>query len=192
MPVDRADLAARIAATTGGDTVRGLIFEAAFDVAIRHGSEPLARLCDPAGTGQRALFHSFPVSDLLRLSWDLAGRLEERLGSAEEVFFQIGRQATARVYDSMVGRTFLALGPSPRMLLDQTPAAYRAMASFGERTVTWVDERHAQIHFTGDFLHPQHHRGIFMEALERLRLPAPSVEVRPAGFLATVYELSWG
>jgi uncharacterized protein (TIGR02265 family) len=191
MPADRADLAARLAVATDADTVRGLIFQAAFDVAVRHGGEALARACDPAGTGQRSLFHAFPVADLLQLSWSLADHLEGTLGGAEQVFFQIGRQATAQVYGSLVGRTFLALGGEPRTLLNQTPAAYRAMASFGERTVTWAGERHARIQFSGDFLHPQHHRGIFMAALERLAVRTPAVEAQPAGFLATTYDLTW-
>jgi len=191
VPADRQDLAARLAATTPADTVRGLIFSAAFDVARQHGDEALAVGADPARKGKRADFLSYPARDYLELAWNLADRLEEQLGGIDGVFFELGYRALANVMGSMLGHTILTFGRTPRTLLGQVPSGYRATVSYGERRLTWEGERRARIDFERDFLVPPFHCGVLTALLDAVGAQRPSVTGRQVGFLAARYDVSW-
>lgn len=192
MPADRLDLAARIAAATREDTVRGLGFNAAFDVVREHADEPTVLLCDPAARGKRADFSSYQVPDLLQVLWAVADRLERKLGSVEEVFFQIGYRATAGVLGSMLGHTLLAFGRSPRALLSQVPAAYKATTGYGQRFVTWEDERTCRLDFEREFLPLAHLRGSLQAGLDATGDAKASLEATSPGFMKATVRIRLG
>jgi len=191
MPADRADLAARLAAATKDDTVRGLVFNAAFDAVREHADEAAALACDPAGKGKRSDFLSYPVTDYLRLAWAVADRLEGPLGGVDAGFFQMGYRATANVLGSMLGATLLAFGRNPRTILAQSPAAYQATVSYGRRSLRWAGERHARLEFSRDFMVVPFHRGVLQAALDGTDASGIQVEGRVTGFLEAVYDVTW-
>jgi len=191
MPTDRRDLSTRIAAATRADTVRGLIFNAAFDVAREHGGDALALAVDPLAKGKRTDFLSYPVADFLNLSWSLAERLAVKLGGADAAFRQMGYRATSNVLGSMLGTTMLAFGRSPRALLSQASSAYRGTVSYGERTLTWEGPSRARFVFTRDFMNAPFHEGVLRAALDGTGAAGPSVVGRATGFLSLEFEISW-
>lgn len=191
MPTDHADLAARLAAASKDDTVRGIVFNAAFDVLREHADEAAVLACDPTGKGKRSDFLAYPVTDYLKLAWAVADRLERQLGGADAAFFQMGYRSTANVLGSMVGATILTFGRKPRTLLSQTPSAYKATVSYGQRFVTWVGERHARLEFVRDFLVVPFHRGALQAALDGTQARNVRVEGQVTGFMQAVYDVTW-
>lgn len=192
MPADRLDLAARLAAATKDDTIRGLAFNAAFDVVREHADEATVLLCDPSGRGKRADFSSYPVTDLLQVAWAVADRLERKLGGPEEAFFQIGYRATAGVLGSMLGTTLLAFGRTPRALLSQVPTAFKATTGYGQRFVTWEGEAAARVDFDHEFLPLAYLRGTIMAGLEAASAKQPRVEGSVPGFMKATFQVTWG
>jgi len=191
MPADPAALSARLAAANKEDTVRGLIFEAVFDLLREHGGESAVLACDPAGKGKRPDFLSYPVADYLRLAWAAADRLEPALGGVDAAFFQMGYRATANVLGSMLGATLLTFGRNPRTLLSQSPSAYKATVSYGQRFLTWVGDRHARLEFVRDFLVVPFHCGVFQAVLDATGAKGARVEGRVTGFMQAVYDVTW-
>jgi len=192
MPADPADLQRRIAATTPGDTVRGLIFNASFQVIREMGGGAAVEECDPAGTGSRVDFFAYPAADYLRLAWAAANRLEPKAGSAEKVFFALGRRSGSGVLSSTLGKTLVTLsGMDPRRLIGFTAAAYRATVSYGERTVAWKGERHAHVTFRRDFMVPPYHCGVFTGAVEAVGGKNVKVTGSQTGFLEAEYQVTW-
>lgn len=191
MPADRLDLAARTAAATKDDTIRGLAFNAAFEVAREHADDATALQCDPAGKGKRADFSAYPVTELLQVAWAVADRLERKLGGVDEVFFQIGYRATAGVLGSMLGSTILAFGRSPRALVGQVPSAFKATTGYGQRFVTWEGEQAARIEFDHEFLPLAYLRGTIQAGLDAASGKDPVVEGTAPGFMKAVFKVSW-
>jgi uncharacterized protein (TIGR02265 family) len=191
MPADRLDLAARIAAATREDTIRGLAFNAAFDVVREHADEATVLLCDPAGKGKRADFSAYPVPECLQVLWAVSDRLERTLGSPEEVFFQIGYRVTAGVLGSMLGHTLLAFGRSPRALISQVRAAYKATTGYGQRFVAWSGEASARVDFDHEFLPLAYLRGTIQAGLDATRCTTTSVDGAAPGFMRATFQVSW-
>jgi uncharacterized protein (TIGR02265 family) len=191
MPTDRADLAARLAAANKDDTVRGIAFNAAFDVLREHADEAAALGCDPTGKGKRSDFLAYPVTDYLKLAWAVADRLEPVLGGVDAAFFEMGYRCTAGVLGSMVGATILTFGRKPRTILSQAPSAYKATVSYGQRYLTWVGERHARLEFVRDFLVVPYHRGVLQAALDGTKAAKVNVDGRVTGFMQAVYDVTW-
>lgn len=191
MPADRLDLAARIAAATKEDTIRGLAFNAAFDVVREHADEATVLLCDPAGKGRRADFTSYPVTDLLQVAWAVADRLERKLGGPEEAFFQVGYRTTAGVLGSMLGHTLLAFGRSPRALVSLLPNAYKATTGYGQRFVTWEGEAAARIDFDHEFLPLAFLRGTIQAGLDAASSKSTSVEGSAPAFMKARFQVRW-
>jgi uncharacterized protein (TIGR02265 family) len=191
MPADRIDLAARVAAATKDDTIRGLAFNAAFDVVRAHADEATVLLCDPSGKGKRADFSSYPVPELLEVVWAVADRLERRLGSPEDVYFQIGYRATAGVLGSMLGHTLLAFGRTPRALLSQVPSAFKATTGYGQRFVTWDGEQACRIDFDHEFLPLAYLRGTIQAGLDAAGGKNASVVGAVPGFMKATFEVRW-
>jgi len=191
MPADRIDLAARTAAATREDTIRGLAFNAAFDVVREHADEATVLICDPAAKGKRADFSSYPVPELLQVVWAVADRLERKLGSVDEVFFQIGYRATAGVLGSMLGHTLLTFGRTPKALLSQVPTAFKATTGYGQRFVTWQGETACRIDFDHEFLPLAYLRGTIQAGLDAASGKNPSVEGEVPGFMKARFQVRW-
>lgn len=191
MPADRLDLAARLAAATRDDTIRGLAFNAAFDVVREHADEATVLHCDPTGKGKRGDFSSYQVTDLLQVAWAVADRLERKLGSPEEVFFQIGYRSTAGLLGSMLGHTMLAFGRTPRALVSLVPNAYKATTGYGQRFVTWDGEAAARIDFVHEFLPLAYLRGTIQAGLDAASGQRTSVEGTVPGFMKASFQVHW-
>lgn len=192
MPADRSDLAARLAATTREDTIRGLAFNSAFDVVREHADEATILLCDPTGKGKRSDFISYPVADFLGVLWAVADRLERKVGGPDEVFFQVGYRATAGVLGSMLGHTLLTFGRTPKAVMTQVPTAFKATAGYGQRFVTWQGERHATVEFEREFLPVAYLRGALRAGLDATGATNPVVEAQDARFMRVVFDVTWG
>lgn len=190
MPADRQDLAARLAAATRDDTVRGVMFNALFDVVRERGSDALARQIDPDGTAKRTEFFSYPVASYLQLAWDGADALARE--PFDDVLYAFGHRGCAGVLGSRLGKTLLAFSSATfEGLLRQTANAYRGAVSYGDRSVEWVAPRHARITFRRDFLVPPFHCGVFAAGAEVIAAQGARVTGTQTGFLEAVYEVAW-
>lgn len=186
------DLDARLAAATPRDTVRGVIFNAAFSLVEDLAGKPSAAECDPTGKGHRNEFFSYGVAEYLRLAWAAADRLAGRLGCRERVFWELGDRAARRWLASPLGVTFLAFaGRDPRRLLTNAASGYRLVVSYGTRTTEWIEERHARLRFQHDFLVPPFHCGVITAALEEASRIRVRAEGRQVGFLEAEYDVTW-
>lgn len=190
MPADRKDLAARLAAATPADTVRGVMFNAMFDVIRERGSDALARQVDPDGSAKRTDFFSYPVASYLQVAWDASDALS---GVAfDELLHAFGHRGCAGVLGSRLGKTLIAFSnASFEGLLRQTANAYRGAVSYGERSVEWVAPRHAKITFRRDFLVPPFHCGVFAAGAAAIGAPNAQVTGTQTGFLEALYEVRW-
>jgi uncharacterized protein (TIGR02265 family) len=188
---DRQDLERRLSAATPSDTVRGIVFNAVFDVAREGAGDEAARRCDPARKGSRVDFFSYPVAEFLRITWNVADVLARDL-PFDETLRRIGLKAGGGVLGSPLGKTLATIaGMDPRRLMAQTPAGYRATVSYGERIVEWVSERHVRHTFRRDFLVPSFHCGVFVGALQAIGARGARAEGRQTGFLEAVYDVTW-
>ncbi len=192
MPADRNDLARRIAAATEADTTRGLNYNTVFAMVREHLGEQAAREIDPAGKGARVDFFSYAIAEYLRVTWDAADRLEERLGNVAAFWEELGRRTVAGFLASMLGRTIFALaGRDPHRVVSAGPAGYRGAVSYGERSVEWLGERHARLVFRRDFMPARFHGAVMLHALHATDAKDPRVEARDTGPLDSEYELTW-
>lgn len=193
MPVDRQDLAARIAAATPADTVRGLVFNAIFDTVEEHLGKAAATALDPLRKGHRTDFFSFPVVDFLRLAFDAADALERKLGSTAAGFQAIGYRAASNTFGSMVGATIVALAGKEgvRTLLANAASAYRTTVSYGDRRLEWLAPNHARFTFRRDFLVPPFHAGVFLAAVEAFGARGAEVHGEQTGLLDATYDVRW-
>lgn len=191
MPADRKDLVARLAAATPADTVRGVMFNAMFDVLRERGSDALARQVDPDGTAKRTEFFSYPVASFLQIAWDGADALPRQ--PFDDLLYAFGHRGCAGVLGSRLGKTLIAFSnASFEGLLRQTANAYRGAVSYGDRSVEWVAPRHARITFRRDFLVPPFHCGVFAAGAAAIGAPDARVTGTKTGFLEAVYEVQWG
>jgi uncharacterized protein (TIGR02265 family) len=193
MPSDRTDLDQRLTASTAKDTVRGVVFDALFGVVREHASPSAVLAVDPLRRGKRLPLFSFPVSDFLRIAWDAADVLETRGLAFSESLFQFGRAAAASVFTSALGRTLSAIADrDPARLLAHTAVGYKAIVSYGERTVERISDGHARITFHRDFLVPPYHCGVFVGAVEAIGGKNAKAAGVQTSLLEAVYEITWG
>lgn len=192
MPSDRDDLDARLSAATPADTVRGVIFNATFELVAELAGTPAVVECDPAGKGRRHEFFSYPVAVYLRVAWGAADVLAGRLGGRDGVFRELGSRAARRWLCSPLGSALLAFaGRDPRRLLANAASGYRNVVSYGTRTIEWRGERHAHLLFRRDFLVPAFHCGALTAALETTCEAPFRAEGREVGFLDSEYDVTW-
>ncbi len=185
------ELDRRLAAATPRDTVRGVIFNATFEVLVELAGKPAAPACDPRGKGRRHEFFSYPVADYLRLAWAAVDRLAVA-GDRDAAFRQLGDRAARRWLSSPLAAALVAFtGKDPRRLVANVATGYRNVVSYGTRTVDWVAGRHARLAFRRDFLVPAFHCGVIASALEVTCGGAFDVEGREVGFLESDYDVTW-
>ncbi len=192
MTADPDDLRRRIGAATARDTVRGRIFNAAFDVIREHAGDDAARACDPDGAGQRTDYFSYPVASYLEIAWRGVEAVAPRVGGDDRAFWWFGHRAARRELESLLGRAFQAMvGHDPRRMLSNAGHGYRATVSYGRRRTEWLGDRHARLVFHRDFLVPPFHCGVLTAALEHAGAREISVVGRELGFLESEYEVEW-
>jgi uncharacterized protein (TIGR02265 family) len=191
MPLDRKDLASRIAASTAKDTIRGILFNAIFDTVEEHLGKDVAAGCDPAGKARRTEFIAFPVADFLQIAARASDVLEPKLGSSDRAFFEIGYRGMANVIGSTLGATLVALSSDVQRFLGQAASGYGATVSYGQRRLEWLGDRHARFHYTRDFLLPPFHCGVFTGAVEAFGGKSVNVEGKQIAPLDAVYDITW-
>ena len=192
MPADRQDLAARVSAATAADTSRGLNYTSVFRLLRDRLGDAAARECDPLGKGSRVDLFKYPIAIYLALAWNAVDRLEGAAGGVEAAFEAIGRRTIEVYLDSVVGRTLYAIaGRDVRRMVTNLPTGYRAVVSYGERTVEWLGERRARVVFRRDFMPPAFHLGIMRGGIAALGAREPRVVGRGTGLLDAEFEVSW-
>ena len=192
MPVDRNDLARRIAAATPSDTSRGLNFNTVFGLVEDLLGEIEARKLDPQGKGKRVDFFSYPIAEYLTITWDAADRLEERMGSSDAFFQEVGRRTITGFLDSLLGKTIWAMaGKDPRRVIASGPAGYRSAVSYGERRAEFPGEKSARLVFQRDFMPAVFHAQVMRTALGYTDAKNARVVGRDTGFLNSEYHIEW-
>lgn len=192
MPLDRNDLARRIAAAKPSDTSRGLNFNTVFKLVTDLLGEGEAKKLDPQGKGGRVDFFSYPIVDYLAITWDAADRLADRLGSTDAVFHELGRRTITGFLGSMLGKTVFAMaGRDPRRVIASGPAGYRSAVSYGERKVEFQGERSARMIFERDFMPAIFHSLVIETALKSTDARNIRVNGRDTGFLNSEYDITW-
>jgi uncharacterized protein (TIGR02265 family) len=192
MPVDRNDLAARMAAATASDTSRGLNFNTVFDLVSDLLGDAEARKLDPQGKARRVDFFAYPITEYLSIAWDAADRLEARMGSTEAVLRELGRRTVSGFLASLIGRTVFAMaGRDPRRVISAGPAGYRSAVSYGERKVEFLGERSARMTFQRDFMPAAFHSLVIETALKATDALNVRVSGRDVAFLSSEYQIAW-
>jgi len=192
MPVDRNDLARRIAAATPAETSRGLNFNTVFGLVTDLLGEGEARKLDPHGKGGRVDFFSYPIAEYLEITWNAVDRLEARLGSVEAVFGELGRLTVTGFLASLLGKTVFAMaGRDPRRVIASGPAGYRSAVSYGDRKVEFPGERSARMIFQHDFVPACFHSKVIETAVKATDARNVRVVGRDTDFLASEYEITW-
>ena len=192
MPVDRSDLARRIAAATDADTSRGLNYNTVFGLVsdLLGGDE--ARKLDPQGKGHRVDFFSYPIVDYLGITWDAADLLEPQLGPASAFFRELGRRTVSGFLDSLIGKTVFAMSArDPRRVLANGPAGYRSAVGYGERRVEFLGDCSARMTFVRDFMPSAFHAAVIETALRATDARNPRVTGRDTDFLSSEYQIDW-
>jgi uncharacterized protein (TIGR02265 family) len=192
MPVDRNDLAQRIAAATPSDTSRGLNFNTVFGLVSELKGEAAAKKLDRHGKGSRVDFFSYPIAEYLAITWDAADLLEGQLGSIDGVFHELGRRTITGFLASLLGKTVFAMsGRDPRRVIASGPAGYRSAVSYGERKVEFLGERSARMVFQRDFMPAAFHSIVIQTALQATDARNIRVTARDTGFLGSEYQIAW-
>ncbi len=192
MPVDRNDLARRIATATPADTSRGLNYNTVFGLVVDLLGEKEAQKLDPHGKGKRVDFFSYPITEYLTITWDAADLLEPRMGSTEAFFKEVGRRTITGFLDSLLGKTIWAMaGKDPRRVIASGPAGYRSAVNYGERRAEFPGEKSARLVFQRDFMPALFHTQVIRTALDFTDARNPRVVGRDTGFLDSEYQIDW-
>jgi uncharacterized protein (TIGR02265 family) len=186
----------RMAMASPTDTVRGMFFNGALEVARALGGSEAADRCQHVLGEKRIIdFFNYPVADLLQVSLEIIRQVGAHSGGHAGVLRRMGAQAAKDFMGSAPGRTMLMLtDKNPRRLLSQFPASYRTVVSFGERKVAWPGEgRTGVVSSQRDFLPPAYMKGLLQGVLEAVvGTQGVNVSGRPTGMLDSEYEVSWG
>jgi uncharacterized protein (TIGR02265 family) len=192
-----AEYERRIALATPEDTARGLFFNGLMSSVVTFGGEPALKRCHALLNDKRfdrrfVDFSSYPVSDFLRVALAATRVLGPQFGGAEATQRRLGMQATRDFLSSMAGRTLLLLsGDSPKRVMGNLASGYRSAVSYGERTVTLLNDTSARVSVKRDFMLPLYNEGVLLAVLESVHAKNPQVRSRPIAGLDCEYELSW-
>jgi uncharacterized protein (TIGR02265 family) len=189
----REELERRVELATPGDTVRGLFFLGALElVRALEGEERVVDCLVAGGEPRFVEFFNYPVSAYLRMNERAARVLAPRLGSWEEAQRQLGRRATEDLLKSAAGKALMLVARGEtRRLVAHLPSAYRAVVSYGERSLVWEGPTRGRLVMRRDFLPCEYHEGVLEAALERMKARAVEVRGLRTGVLEGEYLLSW-
>jgi uncharacterized protein (TIGR02265 family) len=195
--VDTIDaLQLRIRTATEKDQLLGIFFDSS--------QENLERMLGPTeahavrrevlGTRNIVSFFRYPVADLLKLADAGVRRHKADTRGYHDSIAGFGRAAVDYFFDSQAGKmmTFLS-GDEPHRLMTSSPAAYKAVTTFGERTYERVDARSGRLHCQGELLGPAWMQGVVEQALLKAAKVTARVRMEvknPSGTDFTVH-LEW-
>jgi uncharacterized protein (TIGR02265 family) len=184
----------RMAMTSPTDTAHGMFFSGVLEtVRALGGSEAADRCQEVSGRRRFIATLPYPVGGLLRMMRVAVKELGPRSGGGSAVLRRMGRQAAHDFLRAPAGRTLRVLSEgSPRRLLQQLPASYRATVSYGERRMIGiVPGNMGRFVSQGDFLPPAYTKGLLQGVLEESGARSVSVLGHALGVLDSEYELSW-
>jgi uncharacterized protein (TIGR02265 family) len=192
-PEVAGDLGARLALAMPQDTARGLFFNGVVSAVRALGGDAAVERC-LAASGERAFadFASYPVASFMKLAYVAAQVMGPRYGGFDGALRRMGVQATTDFLSSAAGKTLLLLAAgSPKRLLGNLHSGYRAAVSYGERTVSWLDETSGIFTMKRDFMPPPYHEGTLQAVIEAVGGKQVQVRGWQRGLLDTDYTLSW-
>ncbi|NMO20472.1 DUF2378 family protein [Pyxidicoccus fallax] len=187
------DLEARLALASREDTARGLFFNGVVGAVRALGGDVAVERC-LAASGEKKFtdFFNYPVASFLRLSYAAAQLMGPQFGGFDGALRRMGVQATTDFLSSTAGKTLLLLAAdSPKRLLGNLHAGYRAAVSYGERGVNWTGEKSGVFFMKRDFMPPPYHEGTLQAVIEAVGGKQVQVHGRQTGPLDTEYTLSW-
>ncbi len=193
MPDIARDLEKRLSLATREDTARGMFFNGVLEaVRTLGGEEAVARCLAASGEKKFVDFFNYPVSAFLKLAYSAAEVMGPRYGGFEGALRRMGSQATPDFLSSTAGKTLLLLAAgSPKRLVSNLHAGYRAAVSYGDRGVTWTGDKSGIFTMKRDFMPPAYHEGTLQTVIETVGGLYVKVQGKQVGLLDTEYALSW-
>jgi len=191
--VSTADLEGRLSLAAPGDTVKGVLCNAALS-AVGRVLDPSAADSCRAASGERRFidFFNYPIASFLRLSFTAAELSRSKLGGLDAAFRTLGKQAVDDFLSTAAGKTLRSLGNSnPHRLLATLPSAYRTALNHGERHIQLATEGRCVLKMRRDFLPHPYHEGVLAALLSSLGLGVAQVIGRRVGVLDADYEITW-
>ncbi|MBZ4419246.1 DUF2378 family protein [Myxococcus sp. RHSTA-1-4] len=187
------DLEERLALATRDDTARGLFFNGVVGAVRSLGGDRAVERC-LAASGEKKFtdFFNYPVASFLKLAYAAAQVMGPQYGGFDGALRRMGVQATTDFLSSAAGKTLLLLASdSPKRLLGNLHAGYRAAVSYGERGVSWTGDKSGIFTMKRDFMPPPYHEGTLLAVIEAVGGKGVEVHGRQTGPLDTEYTLSW-
>ena len=191
--VSTTDLEGRLSLAAPGDTVKGVLCNAALS-AVGRVLDPSAADSCRAASGERRFidFFNYPIASFLRLSFTAAELSRSKLGGLDAAFRTLGKQAVDDFLSTAAGKTLRSLGNSnPHRLLATLPSAYRTALNHGERHIQLATEGRCVLKMRRDFLPHPYHEGVLAALLSSLGLGVAQVIGRRVGVLDADYEITW-
>ncbi|MFY0527980.1 TIGR02265 family protein [Archangium gephyra] len=167
--MDTSDaLQLRIRAATEKDVLLGLFFDSSMENLQRQLGPTEAEALRKEVFGSRSVvsFFRYPVVDLLKLVDLGIKRNKTNPRVYHDSIQDFGRAAVNYFFDSQAGKmmSFLS-GDEPHRLMASSPAAYKAVAAFGERSYERVGPRSGRLICHNEFLGPAWTQGVVEQAL---------------------------
>ncbi len=187
------DFEQRLAVIRPNDTVRGLVFNAVFNLTERQlGAEAATRLREPFFKRSPVDFFSYPAVDALRLLYTTSEALTPVYGSMEDAVRACGAAAVSHFFQSTVGQTLNRLigKGDPKRLLSHAPTAYSTLVNYGRREYAVLGDKQVRLAFHGDMQPVQYHEGVLQEALSVIGCKSRVVGT-PRGVTGADYVITW-
>ncbi|AGC41717.1 MULTISPECIES: TIGR02265 family protein [Myxococcus] len=192
MPSNKAELAARLAATQPGDAVRGLFFKAVFSLIQQKAG--LAAL-EQVRVGDLAKDYSdlrtYSVREFLNLLYVAADALEQDLGTEDAVYHACGESNVTR-YSTGPGMLIFGIisRGDPQKLFSGAQMGYSAAVTYGTREYVTTGPKSGTLRVRRDMLPPAYHEGILTGALKVLGLKG-TAKAHPQGIDRVDYDITW-
>ena len=158
----------RIQSATDKDVLLGMFFDSSMANLQRQLGPTEAETVRRDVFGSRSIvsFFRYPVADLLTLADAGIKRNKTSARSYHDAISEFGRAAVNYFFDSQAGKmmSFLS-GDEPHRLMASSPAAYKAVTSFGERSYERVSPRSGRFICHGELLGPSWMQGVVEQAL---------------------------
>ncbi|MFY2556294.1 TIGR02265 family protein [Corallococcus terminator] len=192
MPSNKAELAARLAATQPGDAVRGLFFKAVFSmVQQRAGLAALEQLRVGDLSKDYSDLRTYPVQEFLNLLYVAADALEQEMGPENTVYHACGESNVTR-YSTGPGMLIFGIisRGDPQKLFSGAQMGYSAAVTYGTREYVTTGPKSGTLRVRRDMLPPAYHEGILTGALKVLGLTG-TAKAHPQGIDRVDYDITW-
>ncbi|NTX10130.1 TIGR02265 family protein [Myxococcus sp. CA056] len=192
MPSNKAELAARLAATQPGDAVRGLFFKAVFSlVQQKAGLAMLEKLRVGDLAKDYSDLRTYPVQEFINLLYVAADALEQEMGTENAVYHACGESNVTR-YSTGPGMLIFGIisRGDPQKLFSGAQMGYSAAVTYGTREYVTTGPKSGTLRVRRDMLPPAYHEGILTGALKVLGLKG-TAKAHPQGIDRVDYDITW-